>query len=426
VNIPFHYHSIKGRKGSVAVLDVGSSKIACFIAEPNEQGELQIVGIGHHHAQGIRAGTITDSHAAEASIAAAVSLAEKMAGGVTVDNVMVNLALPDIRSHLMHVDLNISGGSVSEQDISDILREGCQSVAEENQQIIHCFATQYQLDGAKGIRDPRHMYGMMLKADLHVITVDSRKVLNLANTISRCHLDIAEFVASPHAAGLGCLEPDEQELGVTLIDMGAAETSVALFSGGANIYSFVIPIGGAHVTKDLAQGLSTGIAHAERLKSLHGSVLASANDEQSMVHVPLIGEENANEETTVPRAQLVSIIRPRVEEIFELILDHLEEHHLLHSMGQHVVLTGGASQLVGVRELATTMFGKQVRLGKPKAFAGLAESVSSAGFSAAVGMLHYARSRPFEEALLHPSERQRSLGSGQGVKRLLGWLKERF
>ena len=425
MNVPLHYHSIKGRRDSVAVLDIGSSKIACFIAEPNDQGQLQIIGIGHHHVQGLRGGTVTDSHAAEASIAAAVSLAEKMAGA-TVDNVMVNLALPDIRSHLMHVELNISGGAVSEQDISDILREGCQSISQENRQIIHCFVTQYQLDGAKGIRDPRNMYGMVLKADLHVITVDQRKMVNLANTISRCHLDIAEFIASPYAAGLGCLEADEQELGVMMVDMGAMETSVALFCAQANTYNFVIPIGGSHVTKDLSQGLSTGITHAERLKTLHGSVLASANDEQSMVHVPLIGEEDSTDETTVPRAQLVTIIRPRVEEIFELIYAHLEDNHMLSCIGQHIVLTGGASQLVGVRELATTIFGKQVRLGKPKTFAGLAESVSSAGFSAAVGMLHYASSRPFEEILLQHQERQRNVPITQGFLRLASWLKERF
>jgi cell division protein FtsA len=425
MNINFPYQSIKGRRGSVAVLDVGSSKVACFIAEPNDQGELHIIGIGHHHAQGLKGGTVTDSHAAEASIAAAVSLAEKMAGA-TVDNVMVNLALPDIRSHLMHVELNISGGAVSEQDISDILREGCASVAEENRQILHCFVTQYQLDGAKGIRDPRNMYGMMLRADLHLITVDARRMINLANTISRCHLDIAEFIVSPYAAGLGCLEADEQELGVMLIDMGAMETSVALFSGEANSYNFVIPIGGAHVTKDLSQGLSTSIVHAERIKTLHGSVLASANDEQSMVHVPLIGEEHSTDETSVARAQLVTIIRPRVEEIFELIYDHLEEHHMLNCIGQHIVLTGGASQLVGVRELATTIFGKQVRLGKPKTFLGLAESVSSGGFSAAVGMLHYASHRPFEEALLQQQERKRTMSVQQGFSQVMHWLKERF
>lgn len=417
------YQSVKGHRDSVAVLDIGSSKIACFIAEPDEHGELHIVGIGHHHAQGLRGGTITDGAAAESSIAAAVNMAEKMAD-VTLDNVMVNLSLPELRSHAMNVELNISGGAVTDQDISDILREGCQSVAQDKREIIHCFVTQYQLDGAKGIRDPRSMYGMSLKADMHVVTVDSHILVNLSNTISRCHLDIAEFIVSPYASGLGCLEADEQELGVTLIDMGATETSYAIFNGGANLHCGVVPMGGAHVTKDLAQGLTTGISHAERIKTLHGSVLASANDDQHMVYVPPMGEEDeASEQSHVTRAELVNIIHPRLEEIFDMMLDQIDAKQMTHVMGRHVVLTGGASQLVGVRELATDMFGKQVRIGKPKLFPGLAESVSGPGFSASVGMLYYVLNRPFEDALLTSTPTRRQ---NVGLFRIWQWFRKSF
>ena len=422
MTFPIPYQSIKSRKDSIAILDIGSSKIACFIAEPDDQGELHITGIGHHHAQGLRSGTITDSASAEASIAAAVNLAEQMAGA-TVDNVMVSLNLPDMRSHLMNVELNISGGAVSEQDISDILLEANRSVESDDRQIIHSFITQYQLDGAKGIRDPRNMYGMLLKADIHIITIDKRKLINLANMISRCHLDIAEFVASPYTSGLGCLETDEQELGVTLIDMGAYETSMAIFSGGANIYNCIIPIGGQHVTKDLAQGIPTSLTTAERIKTLHGSVLATANDDQSMITIPAMGEDYGDGESSISRTQVVSIIRPRIEEVFELLYDHIEESRMAALMGRHIVLTGGACQLMGVRELATSVFAKQVRIGKPRLFPGLAESVSSPCFSCAVGMLNYAVYRPMEDALQTSSYRKPQSFS---LPRLVGWLKERF
>ncbi len=416
------YHSIKGRKGSVAVLDIGSSKIACFIAEPDEQGALHITGIGHHHAEGIRAGVVTDTKAAQASIGAAVSLAENMAD-VTLDNVIVSVGLAEMRSHLRQVQLNISGSAVSERDIADILREGCQSIADPQQEILHALVTQYQLDGAKNIRDPRNMYGMLLKADMHMITVDKRSMLNLASTISRCHLDIAEFIASPYVAGLGCLQADEQELGALVIDMGAMETGVALFRGNEHLYSHVVPIGGYHVTRDIAQGLATGMSHAERLKTLHGSVLAAANDDQAMIHVPPIGEEADGDDTMIPRAELVNIIRPRIEETFELIYDHLEEANILKQAGQHMVITGGASQLVGVRELATSLFGRQVRMGKPTSYPGLAESVSGAGFSGAVGMLRYVENRPFEDMLQgHTSKASTPFG----VRQLYQWLRDRF
>ncbi len=417
------YQSIKGIRDSIGVLDIGSHKIACLIAEPDEEGNLHITGIGHTSAKGLRGGTIIDSKAAEQSIVTAVNMAEQMAGG-TLDNVMVNLSLPNIHSQTMQVELNIAGGSVSDQDISDILHEACQSVANPTREIIHCFVTHYQLDGAKGIRDPRSMYGMLLKADVHVITVDKHSLVNLSNTISRCHLDIAEFIVSPHAAALGCLESDECELGVTVIDMGATETGFSIFHGGANVFSGVVPIGGNHVTKDLAQGLSTGISHAERLKTLHGSVLASANDDQQMIHVPRMGDyEEIAEDSQVPRAELIHIIHPRLDEMFELILDHIDAAQMAHFMGQNVVLTGGGSQLVGVRELVTDMYSKQVRIGKPKLFPGLAESVSGPAFAAPIGMLHYAINRPFEDALITDARSRRNYG---GLGRLVQWFKNNF
>ncbi len=416
------YQSIRGRKDSVAVLDIGSSKIACFIAEPDEKGELRITGIGHHHARGIKGGVLTDTKEAEKSVAAAVELAEKMAG-VTVDNLMVNVNFPDMLSHIVHVDLNIAGNAVTEQDIVDILREGCRSMQRDGREIIHSFITHYQLDGAKGIRDPRHMYGMMLQADVHIISVDKGKLYNLANMISRCHLDISEFVAASYASGLGCLEDDERDLGVAVIDMGAHETAIAIFNGGGMVYQTIIPIGGQHVTKDLAQCLPTSLQHAERIKTLYGGVIATASDSQHMVHVPPIGEDDAGEDASLPRSQIIQIIRPRMEEIFEIAVERIRASGMEAIIGGHIVLTGGASQLVGVRELASNILGRQVRLAKPKAFAGLAESVSSAGFSSAIGMLIYAKTRSFEELLKYNIDNKKSQHGFMGIGALKKWFK---
>jgi cell division protein FtsA len=356
-------------------------------------------------------------------VAAAVEHAEKMAG-VTLDNIMVNISFADMKSHIVHVDLNIAGNAVTEQDIIDIMREGCRLVGREDREIIHSFITQYQLDGAKNIRDPRFMYGMTLKSDVHVISVDKGKLCNLTNMISRCHLDISEFVASPYVAGLGCLEDDERDLGIAVIDMGASETTLAIFNGGGMIYQSIIPIGGQHVTKDLAQCLPTSLQHAERIKTLHGSVVATASDAQHMVHVPPIGEEDADD-ASVPRSLIIQIIRPRIEEIFELVNEHIKSSGLQNIVGGHVVITGGASQLVGVRELASSMLARQVRIAKPKTFAGLAESVSTGGFSSAVGMLIYAKSRSFEELLKYNYQHKKS-NNIFTLAKLNNWLKGKF
>ncbi len=418
------YQSVKGRRDTVAVLDIGSSKIACFIAEPDEHEELRIIGIGHTHAQGVRGGLITDSRAAETSIIGAVNLAEQMAG-VTLDNVMVNLSLPQLHSHAMHVELNISGNEVTDKDISDILKEGCRSVSRDDREIIHCFVTQYQLDGAKNIRDPRNMYGMTLKADVHVISVNNSVLLNLSNTLSRCHLDIAEFVAAPYMSGYGCAENDERDLGVVVIDIGATETNLALFANGANVYSTCVPIGGHHVTKDLAHFLSTSIAQAERIKTLHGGVYASAQDAQHNIHVPRIGEEDdTGDDAYISRADLVNIIHPRMEELCELLLEKIDGSHMQQFVGAPVIITGGGAQLMGVREMVAEMFGAKVRIGKPKFFPGLAESVSGTPFSSSVGMLYYATNRPFEDGLLTSCGQSRNRPAF--IERTWQWLKKNF
>jgi cell division protein FtsA len=419
------YQSVKGRRNSVAVLDIGSSKISCFIAEPDEHEALRIIGIGHTHAQGFRGGVITDSRAAETSIISAVNLAEQMAG-VTLDNVMVNLSLPNIHSHSRNIELNIAGNEVTDKDISDILQEGCKSVARTDREIIHCIVTQYQLDGAKNIRDPRNMYGMVLKADVHVISVNNSVLFNLSNTLSRCHLDIAEFVAAPYMSAYGCSEADERDLGVVVIDIGATETNIALFANGANVYSGCIPIGGHHVTKDLAHCLSMSVTHAERIKTLHGGVYASAQDSAHNIHIPRIGEEedSSDDDAYISRADLVNIIHPRMEELCDMIHTQIESAHQKQFIGLPIILTGGGAQLMGVREMMADAFGAKVRIGKPKFFSGLADSVSGTPFSSSVGMLYYIMSRPFEDGLLRNCTT--SHARDNFVERTWQWLKKSF
>ncbi len=422
----FPNYAIKGKKNSLAVLDIGTNKVACFIAQPNAEGNIQIKGIGHHLAKGIRGGMITDSHEAESSIISAVHAAEQMAGeGNTVENVVVSISGSHLRSHNVSVELRVAGEGVSERDIADILREGCNSVQSKERSIIHCFAAGYEIDGARGIRDPRHMFGQRLAANLHLITADNVKIRNLAGCIGRCHLNVSEFIVGSHAAALGVLDADEMDLGVVLVNMGAGETSFSVFLGGMNIYSDVIPIGGQHVTSDIARGLSTSMAHAERLKVLHGSAIALSQDNQAMVEVPLLGEDEHSEEANlVPRAMLIGIIRPRLEEIFEILRERLEMSGMLSKAGRNVVLTGGACQLIGLRELVTRILNKQVRIAKPHLVNGLADSVSGPAFSATVGMLTYATNRPLEDTLFQAIRQPSALSSR--THKLMNWMRENF
>ena len=417
----------KTRPVTVAALDVGTSKVACLIARQSFGGEMTIVGIGHQLSKGIKAGTITDIAEAETSIIAAVHAAEQMAGE-TIEDVIVNLSGASIVSRNVTVELAVSGedsGGVSEQDIADIMYEGQASVKNDEYGIIHCVPVSYFLDEAKGIRDPRQMVGTRLGAELHMVTYSTGMIKNLANTIAHCHLNIEEYCVAPHAAALGCLEPDEMELGVTLIDMGGGSTGIAIFHGGKNVYCDSVPVGGAHVTSDIARGLSTSLSHAERLKTLHGSCIPMSQDEAVMIDVPQLGEDDgADDGSQMPRSMLVNVIRPRIEELFEMIRAKIEASGIDHLAGRKVVITGGASQLIGVREVANRALGKQIRLAKPKYYAGLADAVSGPAFSATIGLLEFATKKSMEDKLV--STVSSRVGMAARWDRMVSWVKENF
>lgn len=409
--------------GSIAVLDIGTAKIVCFIAHIDSADEIKITGIGHQLSKGIRSGIITDFAEAEASIVSAVHAAEQMAGE-TAESVLVSLSGGNLTSRSATVEMTMLGDEVSDRDIMDIIEQGRASVAHSESDIVHCIPVSYYLDGARGIMDPRKMYGKKLGADLHIITGLPSVTRNLAHCVGRCHLNVAEYVASPYASALSVLEEDEKQLGVTLVDMGAGVTSFCVFAGGKNVYTDAIPVGGSHVTSDIARGLSTSLSHAERLKTLHGSATPSASDDHVMIEVPPLGEEEYDEANTMPRSMLVGVIRPRIEEIFEMIRSKLELAGMSSVAGKRVVLTGGASQLLGVREMASSLLGKQVRLGRPRQLPGLAESVSGPAFSTALGMVEYVVKKPMEEQMFDLNRRRGSLTAG--FEKVVSWFKENF
>jgi cell division protein FtsA len=406
----------------VVGLDIGTTKVACLIVRRGENGVLEVAGVGHQLAKGMKSGVITDVGEVETSIVAAVHTAEQMAGVEAVEDVVVSVGGTNIRSRQVNVDLNVLAEGVNDQDIADLIHDGCRSLASEESTILHCFPTQYRLDGVRGLRDPRGMIGEKLGAELQVVTAKSSYLRNLSHCVARAHLNVSEYVLNSHASALAVLDPDEMNLGTTLIDMGGGMTSFSVFLGGRNLYSDVIPIGGNHVTSDIAQGLSTSMHHAERLKTLHGSAINSTRDADVMMDVPQLGErEDDDEATTMPRAMLIGIVRPRMEEIFELIRSKLEASGM-DKIGRRCVLTGGASQMIGVGDLATRMLAKQVRKGTPNPLPGLADSVSGPAFATVIGLLHYVTQRSWEEQILSAEQARGRIVPA----RLVQWLRENF
>ena len=367
------------RGGIIAALDVGSTKVCCLIARIEDAGAVRILGIGHQIATGVRAGAIIDMEAAETSIGAAVHAAEQMAGE-TIRDVVVNVSGGYPVSHTFNAEVSVPGQEVTESDVRRALSHARALQVGADSTLIHALPVGFSLDGNRGIRDPKGMYGDRLAVHVHVITASAGAVRNLQTCVARCHLDIESMVVSPYASALATLVEDEMELGVACIDMGGGTTTISVFFEGQMVWTDCIPVGGSHVTNDIARGLTTPVVHAERMKTLHGSAMASAADEREMIDVPQVGEEERASGNNVPKSLLVRIIQPRLEEIFELVRSRLEQSGFAKLAGRRVVLTGGASQQPGTRELAQLILDKQVRLGRPTRIAGLAEANGGPAF----------------------------------------------
>lgn len=412
--------SAKGGSGLYAAVDVGTSKMCCLIARGEEAGGLRVVGIGHNVARGIEGGSVVDMEAAEATLAAAVQSAERMAGE-RIESVVVNVSAGRPTSQVVGVEVAVGGHEIGERDIRRVLQTSRGSLAESERTVVQCFPVGYTVDGANGIRDPRGMVGERLGVTVHVVNTASGALRNLEGCIGRSHLDVRARVATPYASALATLVDDEKDLGVTVVDMGAGTTSAAVFLDGACVHTEIVPIGGHHVTNDIARVLSTPPAHAERMKTLYGSAVASRDDDREVIDVPALGEGQAGGANHIPRSLLVSIIRPRVEETLEMVRNRIEAAGLHRSAGRRLVLTGGASLLQGTRELAGQIFGKQVRVGQPIWLKGLNEAMSGPSFATCAGLLRYAQHEPGE---LVPGPWVAQAGLLERFGRFGQWLKE--
>ncbi len=420
---------LKTRSGLVAALDIGTTKVCCLIARagvdlgPYEPRGLKIIGIGHHVSGGLRSGTVVDLDETETAIRATVEAAEQMAGE-NIREVVVNLSGGEPQSRLIAYEISIAGHEIGDGDLRrildpSVLRNG---LARERE-LIHTIPVGYSIDGNRGVRDPRGMYGERLGVNLHIITALSGSVRNLETSVQRCHLGVEDKIVSAYASALSSLVEDEIQLGVTCVDMGGGTTSIAVFFDGELVHTDSIPLGGVHVTNDIARGLSTPLKQAERLKTLYGSALPSSSDDREIIKVPLVGEDKAAESSQVPRSMLVGIIRPRVEEILEMVRDRLEAAGFDKVAGRRVVLTGGASQLPGVCELAGSIIDKQVRMGRPRALEGMPEATTGPAFSTSAGLLYYAVSNKAEapSAAYRPPEQ-----TNHRFGRFGQWIRENF
>ena len=413
-----HPAPLRARGSLVAGVDIGTTKVCCFIGRV-ETEEPRVFGIGHQVSRGVRSGALIDLDAVGESVAGAVHAAEEMAGE-TIERVVVSLSGGFAASRIVKAEIAIAPREISDSDMRQVLERGYLMREADDRHVIHSIPVGFSIDDSRGIRDPRGMVGERLGVNMHIVTAAMSSVRNHTAAIARAHLAVDALVVSPYAAGLACLVEDEMDLGVTVIDMGGGTTTVAIFFDRNLIFADSVPVGGCHVTNDIARGLSTPLSHAERMKALFGSAISSTLDEREMIAVPQIGEEEDGHVNQVPKSLLVSIIAPRIEETFELVRNRLEASGFDKVAGRRIVLTGGACQLHGVRELAGLILDKQVRLGRPVRIKGLAEATHGPAYSTAAGLLQFAVS---EEAV---APRPQRAAPGGILGRISQWVRQNF
>ena len=383
------------RPGPFGVLDIGTTKIACIIFRVENDGEIRVLGYDFRQGLGVRGGNIVDLAKAERAIRGCVGQAENMAD-TRLRAVYVNLTCGQPASHVYELPWQIGqageGRPVTDDDIRDVMRTGRLRSRTGGRDPAHVMPLNFRTDETPNVADPRGLYCATLHTRLHVIDAASTSVSSLRACLQRCDLDIEDMVSAPLASGLSTLTFDEREIGATIVDMGGGTTNVASFQDHQLIHTAQIPLGGLHVTTDLAKGLSTPLAHAERMKTLWGNVDNSPDDDRDMLAVPRVGEPD-HLLAKVPRSMVVNIIRPRIEETLEQVRDALAESGLSQATGNRIVLTGGACLLPGVVNLASRILGHEVRVGRPGIPRGMPELASGPAFATAIGLVAWAAGR---------------------------------
>lgn len=425
------------QRGVIAILDVGSSKIACLVLRfdgpetfgDNDgvgsmagQSSFRVIGAATTRSRGVRFGEVNAMAETERAIRTAVQAAQKMAN-VRVDHVIACLSGGRPRSYGLDGQVDVQGQVVTEGDIGRVLAECDVPDIGEGREVLHAQPINFALDHRSGLADPRGQIGASLTTDMHLMTIEAAVIENLLYCIKRCDLELAGLASSAYAAGISSLVEDEQELGAACIDMGGGSTGISIFMRKHMIYSDAVRMGGDHVTSDISMGLQVAPAMAERIKTFYGGVLATGMDDREMIEVGGETGDWERDRRTISRAELIGIMRPRVEEILEEVRMRLDAAGFEHLPSQQIVLTGGGSQIPGLDGLASKILGQQVRLGRPLRVQGLPQAATGAAFSAAVGLSLFA-AHPQDEwwDFDIPAEKY----PARSFKRAVRWFKENW
>jgi cell division protein FtsA len=376
-----------GKQNLIVGLDIGTTKIAVIISELEESGPPRIVGMGTSRSEGLKRGVVINLEKTVESITKALEDAEMMAG-VKVSSVFAGIAGDHIRSINSRgvIALSGSGSEISSKDVERVINAARAVALPMDREIIHVLPQEYTVDDQSGIKDPIGMSGVRLEAEVHIVTGAVTSAQNIYRSVKKAGLEVCDLVLQPLASSYALLSPEEEELGVALIDLGGGTTDIAIFHDGSIRHTAVIGLGGNNVTNDIAIGLRTPVEQAEEIKKSYGCALSGLVDSDEMIKVPGVGGREPKE---ISRGVLAAIIEPRAEEIFSLVLREIKKTNYSDLLVAGVVLTGGGSLMEGMIELAEQIFDMPAKKGIPQGFSGLVDLVSTPIHSTGVGLILY-------------------------------------
>ncbi|WP_373752500.1 cell division protein FtsA [Neisseria weixii] len=372
----------------ISALDIGTSKVIALIGEVQEDNEIHIVGLGQAPSRGLKAGMVTNIDATAQAIKQAVNEAELMAD-TKISHVTTGIAGNHIRSLNSQGVVKIKDGEVTQADIDRAIETAKAINIPPDHNILHTVVQEYIIDNQPGVKEPIGMSGVRLDTRVHIITGANTALQNIQKCIQRCDLQMDQIMLQPLASGQAVLTEDEKDLGVCVIDIGGGTTDIAVYTNGAIRHTAVIPVAGDLITKDLAQALRTPHSAAEYIKIHYGVAIPTMEGLDEMVEVPSVGDRLPRQ---ISRRVLASVIGPRVEEILELTLNELRRSGFPEEvLTSGIVLTGGASMLTGIVELAEEIFNLPARIGVPQEMGGVSERIRNPRYATAIGLLQAAR-----------------------------------
>jgi cell division protein FtsA len=410
----------------ISALDIGSSKVSAMIAGVADDGTLTVLGSGQRESKGVIRGCVADIQQAELSARQAVEQAERIAG-TNIDRVLLGLSAGGLDSQLAPAEIDLGGDRIEQVDIDDLLMAGRANIDPRGKTPLHISPTLYSIDGVGGVASPLGLHADRLGVDIHVVLADPAPVRNLDMTARAAHLGVDAVVAAPVAAGLACLTPEERELGVALVEMGAGVTNVSVYVGGMLVGLKTLNQGAADITDDIAAVFGIRRAEAERLKCRDGSALSNPRDHQDVLDVADAGESAGPDRPKLTRAQLNSVICQRADPIISEIGKTLTELGFSAPGRHHVVLTGGGAELKGLADHMQAALGRTVRIGRPLGLAGLPEAHSGPAFSTLAGLIVYAHSSPIDLKLGLGIDDPGAAGAKPGViARILQIIRDNY